>query len=166
MENTEKKNTVDSEAIEMELLEFKLGEDSYGIEIEKVRELLQFQPVQKMPSTQVHMEGVICPRGEIFPVVNLAAYLHLPSSSAPDRDIFIITDFNQTRIAFHVHRVVGIHHLSWNFIQKPETVYGCDEGVIIGIAKIEKRMIAIIDFEKIIANVTPEASLAADTQTA
>jgi two-component system chemotaxis response regulator CheV len=166
MEKAETKKTVDSDAAEMELLEFKLGEDSYGIEIEKVRELLQYLPVQKMPSTQDHMEGVICPRGEIFPVVNLAAYLQLPSSSTPDRDIFIITDFNQTRIAFHVHRVVGIHHLSWDMIQKPETIYGCDEGVIIGIAKAEKRMIAVINFEKIIAKVAPEACLAAQVQTA
>ncbi len=96
----------------------------------------------------------------------LASYLHLPSSSSPDHDIFIITDLNQTHIAFHVHRVVGIHHLSWDLIQKPETIYGCDEGVVIGIAKVEKRMIAIIDFEKIIVNVTPEAGLVMETETA
>ncbi len=162
MDNTETKNIMDSEAEEMELLEFKLGEDSYGIEIEKVRELLKYQPVQKMPSTYAHMEGVICPRGEIFPVVDLASYLHLPSASSPDHDIFIITDFNQTHIAFHVHRVVGIHHLSWDLIQKPETIYGCDEGVVIGIAKVDKRMIAIIDFEKIVASVSPEACLIAE----
>lgn len=161
MQNTEAKSTVDLGTEEMELLEFKLGEDSFGIEIAKVRELLQFLPVQKMPSTQAHMEGVICPRGEIFPVVDLAAYLHLPSSSTPDHDIFIITDFNQTHIAFHVHRVVGIHHLSWDLIQKPDTIYGCDEEVVIGMAKIEKRMVSIINFEKIIAKVTPEAGLEA-----
>jgi two-component system chemotaxis response regulator CheV len=166
MEKTEVKISIDSKAEEMELLEFKLGEDSYGIEIEKIRELLKYQPVQKMPSTYTHMEGVICPRGEIFPVVNLSSYLHLPSSVSSDHDIFIITDFNQTHIAFHVHRVVGIHHLSWDLIQKPETIFGCDEGVVIGIAKVERRMIAIIDFEKIIANVTPEPGIFAASETA
>ena len=166
MRNTGAENITDPGTDEMELLEFKLGEDSYGIDIAKIRELLKYQPVQKMPSTQAHMEGVICPRGEIFPVVNLAAYLHLPPSSMPDHDIFIITDFNQTPIAFHVHRVVGIHHLSWDLIQRPDAIYGCDEEVMIGIAKVEKRMVAIIDFEKIIANVTPEAGMEASPETA
>lgn len=152
---------VETGSNELELMEFIVGGNNFGINIAKIRELIQFRPVQPLPNAQPYVEGVICPREEIFTVVDLAAYLHLPASADSSHDIFIITDFNQIYTAFHVHSVVGICRLSWEAIQKPDNaVFGGEDGVITGIAKTGTRMISIVDFEKIMTDINPNDTIA------
>jgi len=62
--------------------------------------------------------------------------------------------------AFHVETVVGIDRVSWQAIKKPDKViYGGDEGVATGIAEYQNRLITILDFEKIVAEICPESSI-------
>ncbi len=161
MRYAQMENGAETESNEMELLEFKLGDSSYGIEIGKIRELLQYQPVKKMPGTPDCLEGIICPRGEIYAVVDLAAYLQVPSSQKQEQDILIITDDRKNITAFHVHGVVGIHHISLDAIEKPGTLFSGDAAVITGIVKVDKRLVAIVNFEKIIAILRPQFAMEA-----
>lgn len=150
---------------ELGLLEFRIGGNSFGINVAKVRELLQYRPVQPMPHAQPYVEGVICPRNELLTVIDLAAYLSQPASERPEQDIFVITAFNQTDIAFHVHQVVGIHWISWETIEKPNSsIFGDSEGVVTGIAKLKDNLITILDFEKIMVDINPGTSVAADAE--
>ncbi len=163
MNPTESKILLEIGTNELGLLEFRVGGNSYGINVAKVRELLQCRPVQPMPHAQPCVEGVICPRNELLTVINLAEYLHHPASDRPEQDIFIITAFNQTDIAFHVQQVVGIHWISWEAIEKPNSaIFGDNEGVVTGIAKLKDNLISILDFEKIMVDINPGASVAAD----
>lgn len=147
---------------ELEMLEFRIAEHHFGINVAKVRELIQYQPIQKMPRSQPYVEGVFKPRDEVFTVVDLAGYLGLGPSDDLERDIFIIAGFNQVRVAFHVHRVESIHRISWEAIEKPsESLFGGNEGVITGIAKVDNRLISIVDFEKIIYDINPDSSIGA-----
>lgn len=149
---------------ELEVLEFFLAGTSFGINVSKVRELIRYDKVQKIPQAQPHVEGIFCPRKEIFTVVDLAGYLELPASEAPEKDLLIITYFNQISTAFHVHGVRSIHRLSWEDIEKPNSsIYGGVEGVVTGIAKIEERMVPILDFEKIMVDINPGSSVEANS---
>ncbi len=159
----ESKILLESGTNKLGLLEFCVGGNSYGINVAKVRELLQFRPVQPMPHAQACVEGVICPRNELLTVIDLAAYLNHPASGHLDQDILVITEFNRTDIAFHVHQVVGIHWISWEAIEKPNSaIFGGDDGVVTGIAKLNNHLISILDFEKILGDVNPGTSVAAD----
>ncbi len=150
---------------ELGLLEFRIEGNSYGINVAKVRELLQYRPVQPMPHAQACVEGVICPRNELLTVIDLAAYLNHAPSQRPEQDIFVITAFNQTDIAFHVHQVVGIHWISWESIEKPNSaIFGGSEGVVTGIAKLKDTLISILDFEKIMVDINPGTSVAANAE--
>ena len=150
---------------ELELLEFRVGKNSYGIHVAKVRELLQYQTVQTMPQTHACVEGVICPRNELIPVISLAVYLGHEPSERVDRDIFIIAGFNRMVTAFHVHQVMGIHRISWEAIEKPnDALFGGKEGVITGVAKLEGRLISMLDFEKITADVSPGSTVEASAE--
>lgn len=145
---------------ELEMLEFRVAEHHFGINVAKVQELIQYQPVQKMPRSQPYVEGVFKPRDEVFTVVDLAGYLGLEPSNDLERDIFIVAGFNQMRVAFHVHRVESIHRISWEAIEKPsESIFGGSDGVITGIAKVDDRLISIVDFEKIIYDINPDSSI-------
>jgi len=149
---------------ELEILEFVISGNSYGINVAKITELMQIQEVQEMPLAHPCVEGIFQPRNEVYTIVDLARYLGLGVSDDPTKDIFIITNFNQMNIAFHVHAVESIFRISWNDIEKPDSIiYGGQEGVVTGIAKVNDRIISILDFEKITFDISPETGIDLNT---
>ena len=149
---------------ELEILEFVISGNSYGINVAKITELMQKQEVQEMPLSHPCVEGVFQPRSEVYTIVDLAMYLGLSQSENPEKDIFIITNFNQMNIAFHVHAVESIFRISWQDIEKPDSIiYGGQEGVVTGIAKVNDRIISILDFEKITFDISPETGIDLNT---
>jgi len=76
------------------------------------------------------------------------------------KGLFIITNFNKLNIAFHVDQVIGIHRVSWSEIIKPDaTINVQDKGVSTGVIKLDGQLIVILDFEKIISDISPETGL-------
>jgi len=145
---------------ELEILEFVISGNSYGINVAKITELMQVQEVQEMPLSHPCVEGVFQPRSEVYTIVDLAKYLGLGQSEYPEKDIFIITNFNMMNIAFHVHAVESIFRISWQDIEKPDSIiYGGQEGVVTGIAKVNDRIISILDFEKITFDISPDVGI-------
>lgn len=145
---------------ELEIIEFTVADEIFGINVAKVREIMVAQAVKPMPNSHHVVEGVFKPRDEIITVISLAKYLGLPECDNSGRDIFVVTHFNNLSFAFHVHTVVGIDRISWTAIKKPDkAVYGGQDGAATGIAEFQGRLITILDFEKIIAEISPESSI-------
>jgi len=144
---------------ELQVMEFKIGGRSFGINVAKILEIMQYEPVMSIPHTSPYVEDVFKPRDKIITVVNLAAYLGLPESEHPERDIMIVTHFNSLTTAFHVHSVELIQKLSWTDLEKPDkTIYGGMETLAVGIARIEDRLITILDFEKVLSDIGSDKS--------
>ena len=75
---------------ELEILEFKIADNHYGINVAKIREILLYQPVTPLPNTHPCIEGIFMPRDTMISVINLRKCLNLPDN--PDTDgLFIIT---------------------------------------------------------------------------
>jgi len=156
MAELKKEILLESGTNELELLEFIVGETSFGINVAKVVEILKYEKITHVPSSHIAIEGIFKPRDVVITVVDLAKYMNLPPSNNPSKDNFIITNFNKITSGFHVHSVVGIHRISWKNIEKPDpTLYGGVDGLATGIAKFENRLIVIIDFEKILSDINP-----------
>lgn len=138
---------------ELEILEFTIAKQHFGINVAKVKEITRTYEITPMPNASPFVEGIFKPRQEldILTLINLGAYMGLPESEQPDRDIYLITNFNNKFSAFHVHSVEAIHRITWEMIEKPDaTIYGGADGLATGIARIGNRLITIIDFEKIL----------------
>lgn len=147
---------------EFEIMEFTIAGNTFGINVAKVREIMMSCPVTPMQKAHPDIEGIFKPRTDVITVIDLAKHLKLPPSGDGNKDIFVITNFNNLTFAFHVHTVVGIDRISWTQIQKPDTIiYGGEEGVATGIAEFENRLITILDFEKIIAEISPHTTIQA-----
>ncbi|MGE4484046.1 MAG: chemotaxis protein [Oscillospiraceae bacterium] len=145
---------------ELEVLEFTIAGNSYGINVAKVKELMQYNNVRSLPNSHPCVEGVFQPRDELYTVLNLSSYLGLPESDNVERDIYIITSFNSMKVAFHVHGVESIHRFSWADVEKPDSIIsGGGEGIVTGIVKIGKKIIAILDFEKITYDISPDTGI-------
>ncbi|WP_264188070.1 chemotaxis protein [Halobacillus litoralis] len=147
---------------ELEIVEFEIGENRFGINVIKVKEILNPQPITKIPHSHPSVEGIMEIRGEIVPVLDVADALGFEPSANPKQDKFILTEFNQTKIAFHVHTVTRIHRVSWKNIEKPNKMYQGLEGQITGVIKMNEGMLLLLDFEKVVADINPESSLHKD----
>ncbi|MDD5936153.1 MAG: chemotaxis protein [Clostridiales bacterium] len=145
---------------ELEILEFMVGGNSYGINVAKIREILQYQRPTLVPNSHPCVEGIFMPRDTIITIIDLAKSLQLPQKSSFDKDMYIVTNFNNLQVGFHVNTVVGIHRVSWADISKPDaTITQAGNSVATGIIKIKEKLIIILDFEKIVADISPETSL-------
>lgn len=145
---------------EVEIMEFTVNGNSFGINVAKILEIMQFTKVTPMPNSNPFIEGVFNPRKDVITVVNLAKYMGFETSEDTTRNIFIITLFNNVLTAFHVESVEEIHKISWEQIEKPDTtIYSGQEGLATGIATINNKLITILDFEKILADISPDKSI-------
>ena len=145
---------------ELELLEFIVGDQHYGINVAKINELCPYQKPTIVPNAHEYIEGIFMPRDRIITVINLAKALKTRCSDDTSKDMYIITNFNQIHTAFHVQQVLGIHRVSWKDIIKPDsTISGNGKGVATGITKIDGKIIIVLDFEKIVTEVNPETGL-------
>ena len=143
---------------ELEVLEFIVDGNSYGINVAKIREIITYQPVTPVPNAHPSVEGIFMPRDTMITAIDLRNCLQRGQSQPGG--LFIITSFNKLDIAFHVDSVVGIHRVSWVDIIKPgATVSTTEDGISTGIIKIDGRLIIILDFEKIISDINPETGL-------
>ena len=143
---------------ELEVLEFKLDGNAYGINVAKIKEIINYMDVTPVPNAHPSIEGIFMPRDTMITAIDLKNCLQRGVSEPGG--LFIVTNFNKLDIAFHVDSVVGIHRVSWREIIKPgSTVSTSEDGVSTGIIKFDDRLIIILDFEKIVTDINPETGL-------
>ncbi len=143
---------------ELEVLEFRLDGNAYGINVAKIKEIITYEDVTPVPNAHPSIEGIFMPRDTMITAIDLKNCLQRGSSQPGG--LFIITNFNKLDIAFHVDSVIGIHRVSWRDIIKPgAAVSTTEEGVSTGIIKFEERLIIVLDFEKIVTDINPETGL-------
>lgn len=143
---------------ELEILEFTLAGNSYGINVAKIREIIPYQAVTPVPNSHPSIEGIFMPRDTMITAIDLKNCLGRGESDP--KGLFIVTNFNKLDIAFHVENVLGIHRVSWRDIIKPDaTISSTDEGISTGIVKKDDKLIIILDFEKIVTDINPETGL-------
>lgn len=145
---------------EIEIMEFTVYNELYGINVAKVREIMMSNRVKPIPHSHDAVEGIFKPRDIMLTVVDLPYYLTGRTTEPNDKDLFMITNFNKMNIAFRVHTVVGIQRISWEDISKPDkTLSTEEEGIATGIAQCQDDLVTILDFEKIVADIAPETGI-------
>lgn len=155
----QKEILLESGTNELEIVEFIVGQNIFGINVIKVKEIIQSVKVTKIPHSHPNVDGIIDIRGEILPVVNVAKALGFGPSDDPSGEKFIVTEFNKTKVVFHVHSVTLIHRISWDKIEKPSGMYQGLESQITGVVKIKNNMVLFLDFEKIVVDINPESGI-------
>ena len=121
---------------------------------------MRTEKIKPMPHSHAAVEGFFKPRQQLITVINLANYLTGSTPEQGVRDLFIITHFNKMMVAFRVDSIEGISRISWQSIQKPDrTLANGAESVATGIAQCDDQLVTILDFEKIVAEISPETGI-------
>ncbi|MBB2479593.1 purine-binding chemotaxis protein CheW [Bacillus sp. APMAM] len=151
----EKDIPLESGSKELEIIEFQLQNNKFGIDVIKVKEIIQPLPVTFIPHAHPYMEGIVQLRGEVLPVIDLAKVLNFDNSEDRSKEKYIVSEFNQMKVVFHVHEVSQIHRISKQQVEKPSDMYASERQQVIGIIKKENEMILMLDFESIISEMNP-----------
>lgn len=145
---------------ELEILEFKVSGNYYGINVAKVKEIMKYQSLTPIPNGHPNLEGAFNTRGETISIINLAKCLGMKEENDPDKDMFLLTGFNNLSSGFHVNEVVGIHRVNWSQIIKPDSmISNSKSSITTGIINIEGKLVILLDFEKIVADISPEVGI-------
>jgi len=135
---------------ELEILIIQVDGASYGVNVAKVREVLEAIPVTHLPLSHPSVEGTVAIRGDVVQVVNLATFLGADADACQPQpnDKMLVMEFNQDTIAFRVHNVETIVRTSWSNVQPMPHVEALNAPVT-GIVPLNQRMILMLDFEAI-----------------
>ncbi|MCL2754560.1 MAG: chemotaxis protein [Oscillospiraceae bacterium] len=140
------------ETNDLELLEFLVGGEHFGINIAKVSEIIIHCSLTPVPHASREVEGVFMHRDKIVTVIDLHEVLDIPKPEV-ERTLLIVCDFDQISVAFDVTTVKGIQRLKWTQVEMPPTITGnIDDSVATGVTKIDEHIMMILDFEKIVCD--------------
>lgn len=140
----------------LELLLFRLaGRQRFGINVFKVREVLQCPPLTAIPKRNKYVKGIAHIRGQTISVIDLSlATGGRPIENTKDSFI-IIAEYNRSVQGFLVHSVERIININWEAIMPPPKGTGGRSSYLTAVTEIDKELVEIIDVEKILEEISP-----------
>ena len=151
-------------------LTFVLGDESYGIAVLKIREIMRLQPITVVPQMPSHIKGVLNLRGKIIPVVDLRVKFGMTSVAATDHTCIIVVQVasvsNQpVQMGLIVDGVEEVLNIGQKDIEEtPDFGASVDTGYILGMAKIRDTVKALLDIDRVLvsdAALAPATTMAA-----
>lgn len=140
---------------EFEMIEFSIGHVNYGINVAKVREVINPVPVIKMPNVHPWVDGIFTLRGRVMPLINLPRCLSNKSETTSPK--IIVSELNNYFSGFLVDEVSRIHRISWTEMEPPPHI--TDSDMVVGIIKMPEKIVVLLDFEKIVSEINPDMNL-------
>lgn len=134
-----------------QIVVFKLLDQEYSIDIMRVLEIVNYEPVRKVPEVPSYVEGIINLRGTIYPILNLRERLHLPQHEALHETKIILMNMEETKVGFMVDSVCEILTLDEEQIEMtPKILEKYESKYIKGVIKKDERIIVIFDIDALI----------------
>lgn len=156
---------LESDTNELEIVEFRVDEmDShgnvvpcfYGVNVAKVREIIRLPQMTRIVNARPGVEGMIKLRGTVITIINLAVVLGKNTGDLLS-DRVVVLEFNDLRVGVLVHSVSRIYRISWKNVEAPARSVHSEQ--VTGLVKMEDRIILVLDFEKIVAELCSETAI-------
>ncbi len=150
--------TTVNEVDEKQLVVFDLADETYGVDIGSVREIIRIQEITKVPRTPDYVEGVINLRGKVIPVIDLRKKFGFEKAEVTKDTRIVVVDINGADIGVVVDAVTEVLRLSSDAVEPPTGVITTAESdYLLGIAKLESRLIILLDLQKALLNIDVQA---------
>ena len=139
-------------------LTFALGNEEYGLEILKVREIIGFMSITAVPQMPSYIKGVINLRGQVIPVIDLRAKFLMAGAEVTEQTCIIVVEitqqgrkFNTGIVVDHVSEVLDI--AGENIEESPQFGSDVKTDFILGMGKVGDRVKILLDIDKVLATV-------------
>lgn len=137
---------------EIKVVVFKLADEEYGIEVDKVKTIERMMPITRVPKTYSFIKGVINLRGVVVPVMNLSGRFGLPDSEWTDQTRIIIVNSHDLEVGFIVDAASDVIDINTDSIESPpEFVGGIKAKYLSGVAKIsDTRLLIMLNLAEVL----------------
>ncbi|GLB59327.1 chemotaxis protein CheW [Cytobacillus sp. NCCP-133] len=144
-------------AADLKLIVFQLKDKEYAIPVSQVRSIEKVEHITRVPGTAGFVKGVINLRGVVTPIISLRSRFNLEEAEYSDYTRVIIAALDDMEVGLIVdsaNDVIDVHHES---VEPPPEVVGAEEADFIkGVTKADKRLMILIDLEKVLNPVEQE----------
>jgi purine-binding chemotaxis protein CheW len=137
-------------------LVFHLGEEEYGIQVQKVREIMGVQDITQVPQTPPHVKGVINLRGKVIPVVDLRLKFRMPAKEYTHRTCIIVVQVSGGRgtmpTGIVVDGVAEVLQVAGSDVEDtPEFGKEVDVPYVMGLAKLKGKVKILLDIDLVMS---------------
>ncbi len=140
-----------------QLVNFDIANEEFGVDILKVQEIIRVLDVTRVPNCPAFVEGVINLRGKIVPVVDLRLRFSLPQIEKDNNTRIIVVELAEKTVGFLVDRVKEVIRIETSIIEPPpELVTNVQTRYITGVAKLEDRLLILLDLDRVLTTVEQE----------
>ena len=144
-------SAVDEKTDSSQFVSFQLADQVYAFRIEQIQEIVILGQVTSTPRVPDYCEGVSNLRGSIIPIINLRMLFGLEPRSADAETRTIVVNVGERTMGCTVDMVSQVIRISQSDIQPaPETVVGHGADYIVGFAKLEDRLVILLDIDKLL----------------
>lgn len=136
---------------DLKVIVFQLIDEEYGIEVEQVRSIERVQHITRVPSTLDFVEGVVNLRGVVTPVVDLRKRFSIQGENRTEASRIIIVTVNGMEVGLIVDSANDVIDIPKSAVEPPpKVVGGVDAAYIRGVAKAEKRLLILLNLDKVL----------------
>lgn len=137
---------------EIKVIVFKLDGQEYGFDIEQVKSIERLEIITRLPGHPSFIKGVTNMRGHVTPVIDLRSLLQIKANEHTTNTRMIITHIEGNDIGLIVDSATDVIDVSISSIQEfPEITENVEQKYIRGIAKLEDRLLILLDIEKLLS---------------
>jgi purine-binding chemotaxis protein CheW len=134
----------------IQLVGFRLDNEDYAIAITKIQEIILMKPITRIPQVPDFIEGLINLRGSVIPIVNLRKRFGLPAREVDDETRTIVVNIREKTVGCIVDAVTQVMRINRDQIQPPPlSVLAVSHQYIAGLARLEDRLLIILDIERL-----------------
>ncbi len=132
-------------------LTFGLADEEYGLEILKVREIIQMMEITAVPRTPACVKGVINLRGKVIPVVDLRLKMGMPEAERTDQTCIIVVDIGEVETGIIVDQVSEVLDIAGEDIEDaPSFGESVSTDFILGMGKADEKVTILLDIGKLL----------------
>ncbi|WP_297431829.1 chemotaxis protein [Sulfurimonas sp.] len=155
---------------ELQLLVFRVSQSDssayYAVNVFKTREVVESRNhyLTQLPSSHPLLEGTIILRDMQIPILNLPAWLGITLTKEEiKKSNILVCDFNGVIIGLRIMSAYRVIKKNWNEMHAPDSYRLKDDGVVINDTRLEDGSLCLIlDYEKLLADVLPQALVNVD----
>jgi purine-binding chemotaxis protein CheW len=137
---------------QMKMIVFQLNHEEYGISVDKVRSIEKIQAITRVPGTEPFVKGVINLRGIVTPIIDLRTRFDMQQEPFSDSSRIIVAVLDLYEVGLIVDAANDVIDLEMDEIEPaPEVVGAVKADYVEGVAKIDRRLIIILDLNKVLA---------------
>jgi purine-binding chemotaxis protein CheW len=146
----------------LQLVTFRIGNEEFGIDIQKVQEINRMIETTKIPNTPAHVEGVVNLRGKIIPIIDLRAKLGFEGAERDKATRIMVVEIEGNVLGFIVDSVSEVLRIHNATIEPTPSITGTtDTTYIQGVINLSDRLLILLNLNTLFADDLKKVELAA-----